>query len=70
MGNLGQMSPHDHFVEESAILLIKIATKLYVRPRNSENMHILLAFTTNSLEIKIKLAVKLSPITFVRTKHL
>ena len=56
MGHLGQTPPptESHLVEEPAILLIKILN--FVRPRSvhktHENMHILLAFITNSPEKK------------------
>ena len=53
MGHLGQMPP----LMKPAMLLIKIAANLYVRPRSvyqlvPENMHFLLAFITNSPETK------------------
>ena len=68
-----QMPTSPHLVKEPAMLLIKIATKLYqakVSLSTYENMHILLAFITNSPKTKVKLAVKLSPSTFVHTKRL
>ena len=56
MGHLEQMLPHLHLVEEPAMLLINIATKLLCQAKISlsthENMHILLAFITNSPETK------------------
>ena len=54
MGHLGQMSPLPP-CGEPAMLLIKIATKLCqakISLSTHENMHILLAFITNSPEIK------------------
>ena len=59
MGHLGQMPPPPpplHLVEEPAMLLIKTASKFCQANRdqfkNYENMHILLAFITNSPEAK------------------
>ena len=75
MGKLGQMPPpppplpNTLWRSHAAMLLIKIATKLCVRPRY-ENMHVLLAFITNYQSKPVKLAVKLPPSTFVRTKRL
>ena len=54
MGHLGQMPPH--LVEEPAILLIKILNFMsnldQFSYKTHENMHILLAFITNSPETK------------------
>ena len=54
MGHLGQIPPPPPSPCGGAILLIKIQT--FVRPRSAykipENMHILLAFATNSPETK------------------
>ena len=65
MGHLRQISYH--LVEEPAMLLIK--TLNFDRPRLvykiHENMHILLAFITNSPETKVKLATKI-----IVTQHL
>ena len=69
MADPGANAPH-HLVEEPAIFLIKILN--FVRPRSvyrtHENMYTLLAQL--QIHLKAKLAVKLSPNTFVRTKRL
>ena len=57
----GAFEANAPLVEEPAMLLIKIASKLCqvkISLSNHENMHILLAFITNSPLTKIKLAVK------------
>ena len=62
MGNLGQMTSPLPPVEEPAMLLINILNFMLGQDQFSynshENMHILLAFITNSPETKVKLAVK------------
>ena len=52
------------------ILLIKMLNFISLVYKTHENMHILLAFITNSPETKVKLAVQLSFNTFIHTKCL
>ena len=71
--------PPPHLVKEPATLLSKVLAKLCMSGQDQfsykthENIHILIAFITNSPETKAnkgKLAVKLSTSTFMRTKRL
>ena len=56
MGNLGQIPPYHLCMEEPDMLLIKIMNFMSGQDqfsyKNHENMHILLAFITNSPETK------------------